>query len=172
MENVHPLLNFIWPPGFRRVSLPKFHQLENITLSKVMVSGGRYAGDMQATFVGHGSPTRFARFITGLGEHLAPATYEMGDRDPMTMMVSFPLVQGTERPADRTPAQNAEVMMQYYLKLMEFCGVPYNDAPVPRIVQDFSVGRSATDASAVPLGKYLIQKAVAKEFPHHRMGSK
>lgn len=170
MENVHPILNFIWSPGFRRVPLPKFHRLETIALSKVTVSGGRYDGDMQVTFVGHGNPARYARFVTGLREHLAPATCVPDDHDAMTMLVSFPLVSGHQRLVDQSPAQKAEVMMRYYLKLMEFCGVPYNAAPVPRIVQDFSVGRSATDVSAVPLGKHLIKKVLAEEFPHHRMG--
>lgn len=169
MEEIRSTLTFLWSPGFRPIPIPEFQDKGGtLTLAKVAVTGGKYDAEMQLGFRGKGSPARVARFIVTLGETLAgPGKWTA---DALDLSLAFPLFEGQDRPAPQSAerhAHDAAVMMRHYLQLMQLCGIPYERAPVPRVVLDFAVGH--TPARAVPLGKYLATRTIAELRPEMRL---
>ncbi len=169
MEEIRSTLVFLWSPAFRPIPIPEFQDKGGtLALAKVAVTGGKYEADMQLGFKGKGSPARVARFIVSLGEALAGP--KMWTADTLDLSITFPLFEGKDRPDPRLPerhAHDATVMVRRYLQLMQLCGIPYERAPVPRVVLDFAVGHAP--ARAVPLGKYLVTHSIAELRPELRL---
>ena len=168
MEEIRSTLTFLWSPGFRPIPIPEFQDRGGtLALAKVALTGGKYEADMRLSFRGKGGPARIARFIVSIGEGLSPGKWTS---DALDLSINFPLFEGQDRPDPRSTerhAHDAAVMMRYYLRLMQLCGIPYERAPVPRIVLDFTVGH--VPARAVPLGKHLVTRTVAELRPEMRL---
>lgn len=168
MDEIRSNLVFLWSPGFRPIPIPEFQERGGtLALAKVAVTGGKYEADMQLGFRGKGSPARVARFIVSLGETLAgPGKWTA---DALDLSFSFPLFEGENRPTvgsnDRY-AHDAAVMVRTYLRMMQLCGIPYERAPVPRIVLDFISGH--VGARTVPLGKHLVTRTILDLRPEMR----
>lgn len=169
MDEIRSVLTFLWSPAFRPIPIPEFQDKGGtLALAKVAVTAGGYEATMQLNFKGKGSPARVARFIVALGEALAGP--KMWTADALDLSISFPLFEGQNRPAPQSVdrhAHDAAVMMRRYLQLMQLCGIPYERAPVPRIVLDFTVGH--TPARAVPLGKHLVTQTILELRPEMRL---